>query len=263
MNKHTEAIMFFNTQGICKEMIMPEFEAILDGVVCMDELKGQTVRCAYVLIDTHLHVTAIVLFLLDFDQDGMADRSWNIPFKQILSSAKQGPYLGTGTTRLVTQTLCSNKTYSSNLWDQSSNNAMNELTLIKEAAKRNRLRLSTQKTSVKENTIQRVESNEILHDNSLLKSQQQVNQLKKQFNDELSRFKQALLEAKQTNEDLINKNNALTIQLETQKQQSQEKYDYLTQLLKNTERKNRAELSIMQRQLEMRRTTQRYRDIAL
>ncbi|MGI0117751.1 hypothetical protein [Zooshikella sp. RANM57] len=263
MNKHTEAVMFFNTQGISKEILMPEFEAILDGVVCMDELKNQTVRCAYVLIDTHLHVTAIILFLLDFDQDGMADRSWNIPFKQILSSTEQGPCLGNGSTKLVTQTLCSNKTYYSSLWNQSTNNSINELTLIKEAAKRNRLRLSTSKTPAEESAIQDVASNESTHDHPLLINQQQVSQLNKQFNDELNRFKQALLEAKQVNEDLINKNNALTMQLETQKQKFQERYDYLTQLLKNTERKNRAELSIMQRQLEMERKTQRYRDIAL
>ncbi|WP_027710101.1 hypothetical protein [Zooshikella ganghwensis] len=254
MNKHTEAIIFFNALGICKEMLMPEFEAILDGVVCLDELQGQAVKCAYVQIDEHLQIIAIVLFLLDFDQEGMADRQWNIPFKNLLSTAGQGPNWGAGPIKLVTQTVCTNDTYYASLWDSGTIESADELLLIKEAIKRNRLRIQGQKTATKKE----VAPQERTGDQNILKIKQQIAQLKQLFNDELKRYQQALNKAKQANEELVSQNQALSMRLETQKQQFEDRNDYLTQLLKNAERKNRAELSIMQRQIELRRKVQTY-----
>ena len=40
-----EAVLFFNERGICKEMLFPEFEAMLDGVVNMP--SSPTSRCAW------------------------------------------------------------------------------------------------------------------------------------------------------------------------------------------------------------------------
>eukprot|EP01031_Cornospumella_fuschlensis_P016926 gene16926-20696_t len=51
-----EAVLFFNERGVCKEMLFPEFEAMLDGVVNMPEYADEQMRLAYVLINPRLLV---------------------------------------------------------------------------------------------------------------------------------------------------------------------------------------------------------------
>ncbi|MBU2709954.1 hypothetical protein [Zooshikella harenae] len=267
MKKFAEAVMFFNTKGICKQMLMSEFEAVLDGVVHVEEFKTQTVKGAYVQIDANLHVTAIVLFLLDFDREGMADRSWNVPLKHMSSVADKGPNLGAGPIRLATRTNCPVNWHHSSLWDYRQNASVNELVLIKAAAKRNRLRLFTDTNSTP--VVKLVQNNEPeptqlaaaraikavkLHEEKLVKlasqSKEEIARLKQQFSHELARYKQELVLAKQANEQLANKNRALVMKLENQKQQFQESRNEMTQLLKEIEQQSRAELATMQQQLE-------------
>ena len=45
-----EAVLFFNDRGVCKEMLFPEFEALLDNVVNMPEFADQQMRLALSLI---------------------------------------------------------------------------------------------------------------------------------------------------------------------------------------------------------------------
>ncbi|MEE4464799.1 chromosome partitioning protein ParA, partial [Azotobacter chroococcum] len=89
-----EAVMFFNEHGVCREMLLPEFEAVLDGVVGLPDLADQQVRLAYVLISPRLAVRAAVFFHLDFDEDGAADPNWNIPLRQLSERAGPGADLG-------------------------------------------------------------------------------------------------------------------------------------------------------------------------
>ena len=67
-----EAVLFFNDRGVCKEMLFPEFEALLDNVVNMPEFADEQMRLAYVLINPRLLVRAVVFFYLDFDEHGAA-----------------------------------------------------------------------------------------------------------------------------------------------------------------------------------------------
>ena len=95
-----EAVMFFDNGCICKEMMYTEFEAILDGIVGIDEFAGDTIKAAYVLINGHHKVEQAVLFTIAFDRQGYASKSWNLPLRHLAETAGAGPNLGAGSIRL-------------------------------------------------------------------------------------------------------------------------------------------------------------------
>ncbi|MNF39595.1 hypothetical protein SAMN05216201_10627 [Pseudomonas linyingensis] len=134
-----ESVMFFNERGICKEMLYPEFEALLDGVVNLPEFADQQVRAAFVLINPRLLVKAAVFFYIDFGVKGEADRGWNIPLRHLAERAGSGPDLGSGPIRLSCRSQCAVSWHQMHLWDPSLSPAQNDLLLIRDAAKRNNL----------------------------------------------------------------------------------------------------------------------------
>ncbi|WVM93440.1 hypothetical protein ULG90_05765 [Halopseudomonas pachastrellae] len=97
----TEAVMFFSERGISKEMLFPEFEALLDGLVASPEFADETVEAVFLQINARLQVRAAVFFTLDFDLDGYVNRLWNMPLRQIAERAERGPDMGGGPIRLV------------------------------------------------------------------------------------------------------------------------------------------------------------------
>lgn len=113
-----EAVMFFNERGdICKEVLFAEFEALLDGVVSLKEYADKQMRLAYVLINPRLHVRSVVLFLLDFNEDGSIDAGWNVPLRQLAERAGRGPDLGAGPIRLACRSQCPVPWHQMHLWD--------------------------------------------------------------------------------------------------------------------------------------------------
>lgn len=138
-----EAVLFFDERGICKEMLYPEFEALLDHVMPMHPFADQQVRCAYVLINPRLLVRSVVLFLLDFDEQGGADRGWNIPLRHLAEKAGRGPDLGAGPIRLACRSQCPVSWHQMHLWDPDLAPAHNDLMQIREAIRRNNLGLLT------------------------------------------------------------------------------------------------------------------------
>lgn len=134
-----ESVMFFNERGICKEMLYPEFEALLDGVVDLPEFADQQMRAAFVLINPRLLVKAAVFFYIDFGDKGEADRGWNIPLRHLAERSGSGPDLGSGPIRLACRSQCPVSWHQMHLWDPSLSPAQNDLSLIRDAAKRNNL----------------------------------------------------------------------------------------------------------------------------
>ncbi len=136
-----EAVMFFSERGICKEMLFPEFEALLDGVVNMPEFRDQQMRVAYVLINPRLLVRAAVFFYLDFDERGSPDSGWNIPLRHLAERSGRGPDLGAGPIRLACRSQCPVSWHQMHLWDPSLVPGQNDLVLLRDTAKRNQLGL--------------------------------------------------------------------------------------------------------------------------
>ena len=83
----SEAILFFDHRGISKSMLYSDFEAILDGMVGVPEFADKEVRGAYCVVNGQLKVRGLVLFTIDFDEDGMADTTWNVPLRHLVEHA--------------------------------------------------------------------------------------------------------------------------------------------------------------------------------
>lgn len=135
----TEAVMFFAEHGICKEMLFPEFEALLDGLVASPEYADETVEAAFVQINSRLQVRAAVFFTLDFDLDGYVNRLWNMPLRQLAEKAERGPDMGGGPIRLVCLGYNKLPNYRPLLWKPGQRAGSNDLALVKDAVKRNTL----------------------------------------------------------------------------------------------------------------------------
>ncbi len=136
-----EAVLFFNEGGICKEMLYPEFEAMLDGVVSMPAFADQQMRVAYVLINGRLQVRAAVFFYLDFNEDGSADSGWNIPLRNLAERTGRGPDLGAGPIRLACRSQCPVSWYQMHLWDPELAPGKNHFVMLRDRIKRNQLGL--------------------------------------------------------------------------------------------------------------------------
>jgi hypothetical protein len=140
--KTVEAVLFFNEQGgICTQMLYPEFEALLDGVVNMPSYVGKQVRMVHLSINPRLKIRSVVCFLLEFDESGRPDKSWNIPLQHLAERAGRGPDLGAGPIRLACRSQCPVSWHQSHLWDPNMAPGKNHLTAAREAITRNTLGL--------------------------------------------------------------------------------------------------------------------------
>lgn len=129
----SEVILFFGVGGICKGLLYSDFEAVLDGVVGMQEFSGHEMKAAYVTVNGRLQVTGAVLFLIGFDERGVADRSWNIPLRHMVEKADRGPDLGAGPIRLACRSQCPISWQQTQLWDPNMRQGENDFVFIRDA----------------------------------------------------------------------------------------------------------------------------------
>ncbi|MBL7249420.1 hypothetical protein [Alloalcanivorax marinus] len=115
----SEAILFYDRKGIFKSMLHADFEAILDGMVGVPEFARREVRGAYCLVNGQLKIKAMVLFLIEFDDDGMADHTWNVPLRHLAEHGGPGPDMGAGPIRLACRSQCPVAWHQDQLWDPS------------------------------------------------------------------------------------------------------------------------------------------------
>ncbi len=128
----SEAILFFDHRGISKSMLYSDFEAILDGMVGVPEFADKEVRGAYCLVNGHLRVRALVLFTIDFDEDGMADTTWNVPLRHLAEHGAQGPDMGAGPIRLACRSQCPVAWHQDQLWDPGMKPGANDFIAIRD-----------------------------------------------------------------------------------------------------------------------------------
>ncbi|MFZ5722714.1 MAG: hypothetical protein ACOY33_03540 [Pseudomonadota bacterium] len=129
----SEVVLFFGEGGVCKGLLYSDFEAVLDGVVGMQEFAGHEMKAAYVTVNGRMLVTGVVLFLISFDERGVADRSWNIPLRHMVEKADRGPDLGAGPVRLACRSQCPISWQQSQLWDPNMKQGANDFVFIRDA----------------------------------------------------------------------------------------------------------------------------------
>ena len=140
-----EAVFLYQNDQISRELLYPEFEAILDGFIPVPEFANTSAKAAYVQVNHSLCITGVVFFLLGFDANGMVDRRWNVPLRQLLESAGSGPDMGAGASRLVCYSQCPIAWHQKNLWDPLMQPGNNSFVAMRKAVKANRLGLVVKK----------------------------------------------------------------------------------------------------------------------
>jgi hypothetical protein len=142
MGVTNEAIIFLDGNRVAREILYPEFEAILDHVVGIEEYRSKSASAIYVRINSRLHITSAVCFLIEFDRNGFAENSWNVPLRHLADSGGRGPDLGAGPIKLSCRNQCSVSWHHRSLWDPIIEpNGEGTLTIVADAIKRNRLGL--------------------------------------------------------------------------------------------------------------------------
>ena len=282
----TEAVLFFNERGICKQMLFPEFEALLDNVVSMPEFADEQMRLVYVLINPRLMVRAAVFFYLDFDERGSADSGWNLPLRHLADNAGRGPDLGAGPIRLACRSQCPVSWHQMHLWDPSLAPGKNDLVQLRDTIKRNalgllveedapavlpeRLQIAAEDTwkapdPAREAAIKQAEETEQEHrlkTAQLIKQQRlRISALGKQHEEELARAKLEAEESKRALQREIHNlhqalrqqeelNASLKAELNAQADSVQKAREDLSRQLRELEKHGRAEADILRAQFD-------------
>ena len=140
-----EAVIFFKSDLVDKEILYPEFEAVLDGFIGLSDYANRIVKAAYLQISPRLTIQAAVFFTVPFTEDGQVEPSWNIPLQHLADHGHGGPDLGEGNIRLACRSVCPVAWYKDKLWDPDLQGSMTTFDLLTSAIKRNKLGLVTQR----------------------------------------------------------------------------------------------------------------------
>ena len=134
-----EAVLFIDQEKVVKEMLYPEFEAVLDGVVGLADCADPQITAVFGQLNVNVQVLGMAFFLLDVQADGQIKEDWNIPLRHLLDNAITGPDMGAGAVRLVSHSSCPVAWYKDSLWDPCLDEPNNSFNLVADALKRNRL----------------------------------------------------------------------------------------------------------------------------
>ena len=135
-----EAVFFMGDRQVTRHMLFSEFEALLDGLGTLPDYADEDARAVYAVISKTGKITALVFFILYFDEDGHADASWNVPVERLAEVSGRGPDLGGGPIKLACRGQCSINWHQNDLWDPDMTPGSNDFLLIKKAVEENRLR---------------------------------------------------------------------------------------------------------------------------
>lgn len=130
-SEQLDAVFLWEGDTIVRDLLWPEFEAILDGFIPVNEYAGRLAKAVFVRVDSHLHITAAVFFLLEVDADGMVSRRWNVPLFRLVEQAATGPDLGAGPIRLACFSQCPIEWQRNNLWDPHMEPGNNSFALLR------------------------------------------------------------------------------------------------------------------------------------
>jgi hypothetical protein len=130
-SEQLDAVFLWEGNTIVRDLLWPEFEAILDGFIPVNEYAGRLAKAVFVRVDCHLHITAAVFFVLEVDADGMVSRRWNVPLFRLVEQAATGPDLGAGPIRLACFSQCAIEWQRNNLWDPHMEPGNNSFALLR------------------------------------------------------------------------------------------------------------------------------------
>ena len=134
-----QAVLFFGKEGISKELLFPELEALLEGFVPMEEWAKTSQKAVYVEFNHQFIATAAVFFTMSFDVKGAVDSGWNLPLLDMARTTTRGPDLGAGPVRITCASHSPIAYFKDWLWDPDLNADGPHFKQIQRSLKRNRL----------------------------------------------------------------------------------------------------------------------------
>lgn len=272
-----EAVFLYQDGQISRELLYPEFEAILDGFIPFPDFANATAKAAYLQIDSGLRVRGIVFFLISFDGTGMVDRRWNVPLRQLIDATATGPDMGAGPIKLACLSQCPIAWQQKNLWDPVMERGNNSFVAIRKVVKKNRLGLifrsktgrADKDSSRKSPDAQgQAELQQKLHDHygqelrnktAALQKEQRLriatlmNQhqaalhgMQHQHQQRIAAYQTRLHELEQQNADLVARNYSLKGALDTQAQKIEGMREYFAHKLKAAESGESTQIQMLQ-----------------
>jgi len=247
------AVFFYQQKGIGLQLLVKEFESVLDGFAPLPDFSSQRVKAVYAEIRADLSIESAVFFFVEFDARGLPDPSWNVPFEQLARQAS--PNLNElSQYRICSLEQCSIPWHQKSLWQPS----QTQLEVFEAAALNNRLRLGqTNKPNVPSVEVGSINSGQPLEPQLLYdladsipkRGQEQPFQrlLQNQKNqiDQLSKERIQLIQVLQKTRDTIKQqiklraeaaitreNESLKRRIEKLKQEAQEQHDRERELLR-------------------------------
>lgn len=134
-----QAVLFFGKEGISRELLYPELEALLDGYVPIEEWANTTQKAVYVEFNKDFIPVAAVFFSMAFDTKGAVDRSWNLPLLDMARTTARGPDLGAGPIHIACASHCPIAYFKDWMWDPELKPEGAHFKQMLRALKRNRL----------------------------------------------------------------------------------------------------------------------------
>lgn len=140
------AVFFMDGVQVARQMRLSEFGAFLDGYVGLSDLAETDVRAVLVNLNPDLTVAALVFFKIWFDEEGQADRTWNVPIEALAEQGSKGPDLGGGAIRLVCRSQTPDTTIKDFLWDPDMTPGNSHFHAIRKSVQDNSLRFQKVET---------------------------------------------------------------------------------------------------------------------
>lgn len=138
-DEKARAVLFFGSEGIARELLYGEFEALLDGFVPLEEWSGRTLKGVYVEFNSQFLVTSAVFFLVSFEDSGLVEAAWNMPLTDLARTSAKGPDMGAGPIHIACKSKCPIAMYKDSMWEPVNKDKASHFAAIAKAVKRNRL----------------------------------------------------------------------------------------------------------------------------
>ncbi len=136
-----EVVMLFNAEGqIQDEMFFSAFEELLDGQRSLEGYAASSTKAAYCVVGNGLNLRGAAFFLVNIDEEGAVDPTFNLPLSYLVRNAGVGPDLGQGPVRVASRAQCSVPWQAVNLWEPDNENGLEQ---IQKCLFRNKLKLQS------------------------------------------------------------------------------------------------------------------------
>lgn len=159
-----EVVMLFNSEGsVSDEMLFSTFEDLLAGKQTLDAYAASSTKAAFCLVGNGLSLRGVVYFLLNVDEEGRVDPTFNLPLHYLVKHAGVAEDLGRGGIRKASRGQCPVPWQAVNLWEPDEKHGIE---CLQSQIFRNKLKLKASTGCVVEDVAGSADDIELVEDTS-------------------------------------------------------------------------------------------------